>query len=461
MAESTRERYIPRNYWLGVVNGALVMGGFSFLNVQAVVAVFLLRLGASPVMVGLVSALTFGTMMLLPLPLAPMVEQAERKKPFYVVSAVGRVVMLSALVASVVMFRDAPPWLLGGVVVAMLVGYRVVLAIGILSFYEIVAHSVPARRRGAFFAWRRVLGNTLKIGGAFVVGYLLSEGRTGLAFPDNYAAVFACGLLLSGVGGLTFCFVKEPPMHVDRRGLGLLAKLREGLEVSRRDAAFRRLIVCQLAGSMIMIASPFTVIYCLKVLRVLDGAAAGGASVGGATTVFLLASSVSFLVANPLWARLSDRVGNATVLRSAYVLRVLAPLLALTLPVLGSGVVGPAAWGVTPQWIGAVALALLLNAAGCGIQLGGLNYMLELAPAEHRPRYLAMWKVAMTPAVLGAPLLGGWLAETFNVYWPCFAIAAAFSALTAFLAFGLDEPRERAGDDEVGKWHAVTDASSS
>jgi len=461
MDEQPDEQYIPRNYWLGVANGALVMGGFAFLNVQAVVAVFLLRLGASPVMVGLVSALTFGTMLLLPLPFAPMVERAAHKKRFYVVSAVVRVVALVGLVGVVLLLRDASPWVLGGAVVAALVVYRVGIAIGILPFYELVAHSVPAQRRGSFFARRRVVGNVVKIGGAFLVGYLLDEGRSALAFPDSYAAVFACGLLLSGSGALAFCFVTEPPMHVDRSGLGLWAKLREGVAISRRDPTFRRLIACQLAGSMVMVASPFAVVYCLKVLGLLDGGAGGSGSEGGAVQVFLLTAGVTFMIALPIWARVSDRVGNAAVLRSAYLLRIAAPLLALALPFLGSDVIEPAAWGVTPQWIGAVGLAVLLNAASCGVQLGGLNYMLEMAPREHRPRYMAMWKVAIAPVVIVAPLLGGWLADALDVYWPCFAIAGVFAVVTAVLALRLDEPRDQgASGGEVSECPQPGDASS-
>lgn len=445
MAEPSHEQYIPRNYWLGIANGALVMGGFAFLNVQAVVAVFLLNLGASPVMIGFVSAASFGTMMLLPLPFAPLVERAERKKVFYVASAVGRVATLSGLVASVWLLRGAPPWLLGGVVVAMMIGYRVTVSVGILPFYEIVAHSVPTTRRGAFFSTRRVVGNAFKIGGAFLVGYLLDPKRSGLGFPANYATIFTCGLVLSGLGAVTFCFAVEPRMHVDRSGLGLFAKLREGFGLIRCDRAFRRLVVCQLAGSFVMLSSPFLIIYCLRVLDILKpGETRATGQVGSATTVFLLTSAITFLVANPVWARISDRKGNASVLRGAYAIRVLGPLLALMLPLLPMGIVGPAAWGVTPRWIGAVVAAVVTNVAACGVQLGALNYMLELAPLEHRPRYMALWKVATAPVILVAPLLGGWIATSTDAYWPCFVLTAVFAIAAAVLATTLHEPRERA-----------------
>ena len=433
MDSLSEEQYIPRNYRLGIVNGALVIAGSVFLDVQAVIAVFLLRLGASPVLVGLVSALSFAAFMVVPLPLAPLIERTERKKRYYVASAVGRVVCLGGLVASVLVFGDAPPWLLGGMVVAMLFGHRAAMSIGLLSFYEIVSHSVPSQRRGAFFSWRRVIGGLIALGGAFLVRYLLDESRSGLAFPRSFAAIFACGLVVTGLGALTFCLVREPPMPVDRRGMGLLEKLREGWRVSRQDRTYLRLILCRVTATMRMVAAPFYVIYCLAVL---------GAELKAAA-VFLVAHKVTFLVMNPVWARVSDGKGNAKLLRAAFALGVGAPLLALVLPWLPSHAVGPQAWGVTPQWIGAVALYMVYWAANCGVMLGGVNYLLEIAPTARRPSYIAMGYVYVAPVVVCAPLLGGWLATALGSYWLNFVIAAVFAVVTAVAARGLEEPRER------------------
>jgi len=367
-----------------------------------------------------------------PLVMAPLVERAERKKPFYLASTAGRFLFLGGLVASVLLLSGRQPWLLGAVVVAMLFAYRAGIAVGLLSFYEFVAHSVPARRRGGFFAWRRTFGCVLAIGGAVVVGYLLDEARSGLSYPHNYAAIFACAMVLSGGGALAFCFVREPRMHVDRRDMGLVAKLREGWQVSRRDHTFRRLILCHVTSAMRAVASPFYVIYCLAVLGAEPKAAA----------VFLIAQKVTLLVTNPLWARVSDGKGNATLLRAAYALGVGAPLLALVLPWLPREAVGLAGWGVSPRWIGAVALYVLYWTANCGVMLGGVNYMMEIAPPAHRPSYMAMGRVYSGPVILCAPLLGGWLAKATGGYGLSFVLAACFAVVPAVVALGLVEPRE-------------------
>jgi len=245
--------------------------------------------------------------------------------------------------------------------------------------------------------------------------------------------VFACGLLMSGLGAISFCFVNEPAMPVDRRGVGLVAKLREGWRESRQNRDYLRLILCRVMAMMRMVATPFYVIYCLAVLGAPPQAAA----------VFLVAHKATFLVMNPLWARVSDGKGNAKLLRAASSLGIVAPVMALLLPWVPSGVVGPPALGLTPQWIVAVALYVVYWAANCGIVLGGLNYLLEIAPTERRPSYIAICYIYVVPVTVCAPLAGGWLAKVLGAYWLNFALAAVFAVVTAVAAFGLAEPRDR------------------
>jgi len=440
MAASTDEQYIPRNYRLGVVNGALFTGGTAFLNSQTVLAVFIVALGGTPFLVGVVSSAVMAGFMLPTLLLAHGIETAERKKRFYVISAALRVACLVALIVSVLVLARSRPLLLCGLAVVLLFGRSLAIAIGVLAFYQIVSHSVPARRRGAFFAWRLILGSLLATAGACLVYYLLDEQRSGLALPYNYAAVFTMALVLCGGGTVAFCFVKEPPMPVDRRGTGFLAKIREGWRCSREHQTYRRFILCRLATAMTMVASPFLVVYSLHVL----------AAPWSAVAVFVAVQQLTFLVSTPLWARISDGVGNSRLLRVVYPMGVVAPLLALLLPALPSWAVGPPAWGITLRWVGAVGMYVVACAAFCGARLGGTNYLLEVAPPERRPIYMAMVYTYVVPVVVGAPLLGGWLARSLAWgYALNFVIAAVFAAIASVGAFTLEEPREQAARQPV------------
>jgi len=425
---ATDEQFIPRNYRLGILNGALFMGGTAFLDQQAVVAVFLVALGASRFVVGLASAAAVVGFLLPTLLIAHPIETAERKLPYYYLSTVTRTLALGGLAAATLCLGRSHPVLLSGLTVVLLCGFNASIGVGVLPFYEVVGHSVPARRRGRFAAWRMVLGSSLAIGSGLLVKWLLDEERSGLTFSQGFASSFALGMLLCGMGSLVFCLVREPAIPVDRRGMGLLAKLREGWELTRRDASYRRLLVCRVAMSATAVASPFYVLYCLDELSAPRERAA----------IFLIVARLTSLAAYPVCARVSDGRGNARLLRLASLLALAPPLLAMALRLLPAD-------AVTMRWSFAVALYVAATAALSGYNVGATNYVMELAPRERRPLYIAMGYAWVTPIVLVAAPLGGWLADTFaGGRMVTFAMAAVFGIVAAAAAFGLHEPRESA-----------------
>jgi MFS family permease len=431
---ATDERVIPRNYRLGVLNGALYMGGSAFLDPQAVVAVFLLALGASKFVVGLAAGARIVGFLLPTLLMAHPIETAERKLPYYIVSTVSRIATLGLLVIAVLLLGRTRPRLLCVLTVLLLSGFHASVSTGVLAFFEIVGHSVPATRRGRFFAWRMALGSLLGIGAGAAVWWLLDAKRSGLTFSQGYAAVFGLGLLLCGAASVAFCLVKEPPMPVDRRGMGLLAKLREGWAMTREDGNYRRLLLCRVASAATAVATPFYVVYCLNALGIpRDQTKQAGR--------FVIAAQASALVTFALWARISDRQGNARLLRIGAVLGLLPPLLALGLPLVPEGLL---AW----RWVVAVGLYVISCAAVSAFRLGAMNYLMEAAPPERRPLYIAMCYAWIAPVALLAAPFGGWLADSPHAgYRACFALAILFGLVVACAAFGLAEPREAPHDD--------------
>ncbi|NQT85491.1 MFS transporter, partial [bacterium] len=184
------EHFIPRNYRIGILNGALWMGGSAFLDPDAVVAVFLLGLGASKFVVGIAAAASMVGFLLPTLLMAHLIEAAEHKLRYYYLSMASRVLTLGVLVVSVLLLGPSHPRVLCGLAIALLCGYNASIAVGVLPFFEVVGHSVPPRRRGRFFAWRMVLGNALAIAAGVAVAWLLNEKRSGLTFSQSFAVVF-------------------------------------------------------------------------------------------------------------------------------------------------------------------------------------------------------------------------------------------------------------------------------
>jgi len=444
-----KEEYIPRNYWLGMLNGILVLGGSIYLATDTVLAVFVKDLFGSDVLVGVLVAVHMTGFHLPSLAVAHLTETAERKKSLYIASATGRIVFLTSLVLAVVLVGDGNPTLLYCLIAGCLFGYYACISVGVLSFFEIVSHSVPVRRRGAFFAWRRSLGHgLLAVPSLFLIWYLLGEDNPPLQFPYNYAVLFGLALVLCGAGTLTFCFVKEPVMHVDRRGEGFRSKIIEGLRHSVLHVRFRQLIACRLLIQMTLVGSSFYVLHSLKILAEPDKKAA----------IFVATAPIVSPLINPLWAKISDGRGTVKLLRTAYLLGAVAPLIALCLPLFSSRVVGPAELGITPQWIAAVVFFAMSKAALYGNMLGAQNYVMEIAPPGRRPIYIGVVSIYMVFGTLVATIAGGALADKLGSYALNLVLASVFALAAVLIAFKMKEPRDHVPADEEPQAMPITPA---
>jgi len=69
---------------------------------------------------------------------------------------------------------------------------------------------------------------------------------------------------------------------------------------------------------------------------------------------------------------------------------------------------------------------------------------MEFGPEAERPTYIGLARTATGPALLIAPLLGGWIAQTWN-YPTLFATSLAFAiGGLVLLAWRVKEPRHMA-----------------
>jgi MFS family permease len=194
-------------------------------------------------------------------------------------------------------------------------------------------------------------------------------------------------------------------------------QLRDIAALVREDAALRRFLV---ANALVGIATMAGALYAVSALRV------GGlndAEVGTESTIFFVAMTAG----NFLWGAIGDRFGHRAVLLWGTLCAGLAALL-------GLGAHGFLAYAV-------VFLALGLSVSG--VQLAGFTLITEFGPEERRPTYVALASVAYAPFVIGAPILGGFVANAWG-YAPVFvftAVAALAGAIV--LRFWVPDPRAR------------------
>ena len=392
------DRTWTSNERLGILNGWAVFLGDGFLNVTVVVAGFAARLGAPNWVIGLLPGIAGGGWMLPQLLVAARVRGLPYKLPVYRSAAFVRAATYVAMVLIAAFLSHSPGLCLTLFVLAMLLN---ALASGVsgLPFLEVVSKTVPAQRRPRFFATRNLYGGLLAFGAGLLVRWILASG---LAFPLNYALIFALGTVTYTFGYWVFGRVQEPP-DPPLEAQGFRAELR-AIPETLRDPHFRAFLIVRLLLAGASMSEPF---YAANALRELHYPAA---TLG----VFVMALTGAAPLSNLLWQRVAERNGSRRIIRYASVFYGLAPLWAVAVGQFGLG---------TWAYLG---VFILSSVAAQGFNLGHTNHLLNIAPEHARSRYIGTLNT-LVGAALFTPVAGGLLADAAG-YTPVFLLSFALSA---------------------------------
>ena len=422
MDDVVAEREARRSFALGVLNGTAFRFAEALIDPPLVLTWFVSQLTSSNLLVGLVAPLGNAGWFLPQIFVSTRIQRMARKMPSYTLAAVIRTIAWLLLVA-VVWVVDDPRLLLVGFFVLYTIA-RLSAGLAGLAFFDVVAKTIPARRRGSFFAWRQLLGGLLGLGAAWIVKTVLSHPA--LSFPRGHAVLFLLYCAVMAPALATFALIREPPGVVVAEPVTLGEQLRRAGRLLRADRVYRRYMAAWLSLALANIALPFYGIYAKNVL----GAPEGMVGVYVATRV------VALLLFNLPWGRLSDRRGNRLVMRLVSLGSGLAALSALVLV----GTMGL----LRPQgaWLPYLALPLFfLDGAVRPAQiLTGSNFLLELVPEAERPLYLGLSNTLMGVVVLISGL-GGLVVDFFG-FAGLFAVSLGLCLVGYVLASGLPEPRE-------------------
>ena len=411
-------RHLRRNFRLGVLNGTAYGMAEAMIDSSLVMSWFISQLTSSSLLVGLVSPIRNAGWFLPQLFISGYAQRQERKMPLYHWCSVVRSVSLGLLAAAV--------WGLGarypGALLACLFVFITLLSLGEgfsgISFLDIVAKTIPARRRGSFFAWRSFLGGLLALGSGAAVRYILG-GALGLAFPDNFALLFTLAFVGMTISVIGFSSIVEPIEPVDGRVVPFFAQLRRAWGLARQDRNLSRLIIARMllvvAGG---IATPFYIVYAK------DHLGAPASSVG----TYLLTLTVFSVAANFVWSRISARFGNKMVIVLSAAAGMGAPLGALSAGLAGS----------LPLFFLPFALQGVYQSS---IMIGQVNFILDIAPGADRPIYIGLVNTILgitSMALAASGLIVDWVG-----YHALFGLAALFFALGCGVALGLRDPRAK------------------
>lgn len=364
---------------------------------------------------------------------APLVEKRRHAMPFILTVTILERVPYLILALGTLWLAAWNPQLLLGLFFAML--FVALLGGGLTypAWLDMIARAIPNAWIGRFMGFWGGLGSVMSIGGAAIAALLVRQ----VAWPLNFALCFlltfgavAISFVLLALGREPERIVREekwheqvhdgapaatPPWPMWLAELGQQA--REVRDLLRSDNGLVRLIA---ANGLIGIATMAGALFTVAAVR------SGGlsdADVGVETTVLFVAMTCGSL----LWGTIGDRFGHRFVLVWGALCTVVAALFAL---------------GAHGFWAYTVIFTLLgLNLSA--VNLASFTLITEYGPEERRPTYVALANVAYAPFAIGAPVLGGAIAD-WRGYTPVFIISAvaALAAAAAF-QFWVPDPRPR------------------
>ena len=392
------------NFVCGLLHGVFYRAGMAFSEPTSVLPVFLTHFTGSLTMIGVFSALIQGGGMLPLLFVANRLERARRKKPVLLVAIWVRAGAWGILGVLVFFWRGGDTTLVLMALLTLLFIFSFAGGVASVPFNDLWAKTLPATLRGRFFGHRQLWGGVMALGAAYVVKCVL--GDPDLVFPNNYGLLFLLSFAFLVISYIALSSVREPVGDILETPRKLSVFVDQSLRMIREDRNFGRFLLSRMTIGFSAFALPFYVLYGQQELQmpVERIGLLVGAQVAGA------------ILSNIVWAELSDRVGNRSVIRLTGLVAVLIPgLTLLSTHFFGSSLL--------------VVVFALIGAHASGTGIGFKNYLLEIAPVPLRPAYIA---VAGTLAGLLflLPIAGGFVVDLWGYQ-------AAFAANAVVVTGGL------------------------
>lgn len=419
-----RERFRYRhNFAFGVANGALLLLGDTLIHPTLVLVVFVSQLTTSNLLIGLVPALSVGLWFLPQFLAAALVQGRRRQLPWAAWASIVRAAAVGILGAAIAAIGEGNPALLLTVFILAYACYNLAAGFAFVPLVELSARVIPADRRGLYFSQRNFWGGVL----AFLAGFLINRALANSAAPlgSTFGVLFFGSFAVLSLAAYTTAQMSEVPVRRPARRPPILFWLQQVPELLGQ-APLQRFLVYRMLLALGTIADPFFVVYAQEVLGA-PPAIAG---------LYLSAMAISRFASNLFWGRVADRWGNRVALQTTALIRLLMPLLALTLPPLLSW---EALAGRVPGGDSTIHYVYSLVFVAYGVALSGqtlanLTYALELAGPDARPAFVGLVNT-MLGLVSFIPLVGGSLVDRFGFEFVF--LVALLIALASVLASGL------------------------
>lgn len=368
------------NFLLNLGNGACTKTAEQMAGPNLVLPYLLGIIGAPVFWVGWLMPVKQAGSLLPQMAVAARIRVHERRKFFWVVSGLVQTLCLLLMVPAVLYL---PPAVAGGCVVLLLALFSLASGTASVAYQDVLGKTVSKGRRGQLLALRATVGG----GATLILGVWLRQLPPEQQNLALFLGLLVCAALLWAAGSGLFALIREPA-GATGGARNALSEARHGWQLLRQKPGFRLYLAVRILLLFIELAAPFYVLYSQKLF--------GNGGMAGGLGTLVIATGLAQLLSNPFWGRFADTSSRKVMLYSA-LLAIVSLVLALGLSLFPHG-------GLQMGLFGAAFLVLAL--AEAGVRLGRKTYLVDAAPEEDRPTYVAFSNTLVGIITLLAGTLG-------------------------------------------------------
>ncbi|MGD8429712.1 MAG: MFS transporter [Ectothiorhodospiraceae bacterium] len=352
---------LPRNYVLNVVNGACTKLAEQIAGPNLVLPWMLAAVGAPASIIGFLMPVKQVFSLVPQLAISGQIRRVARRKWVWVGAGGIQAVALLAMAAAAAVLG---PVAAGLSVVLLLALFSAASGAGSVAFQDVTAKTVPKGRRGMMLSNRAFIGGILTILAGGILQFRLNGGEAGAV----YFALIVTAAILWALAALVFMLVREDAGATEG-GRNPLHELAAGLALMRAQPGYRRFLTARALLLSVELAAPFYALYGQTLFT----------GMPAALGAFVLCIGLGNVLSSPIWGRFSDH-SSRTVMALSGALAAATAALAL--------VVGTGPEALASPYLYALVF-VVLGVAEQGVRLGRKTYLVDAAPADERPLYVA------------------------------------------------------------------------
>ncbi len=401
-----------RNFILLALDSSAFTFALAMLSRETILPYFVSQLTASPVLVGLVSAVYFLGYYGPQLFGAYLASQRSRRKPLILVIMISQRLGILLLALTAQTTGVLPPQLTLASFFLSFMVFSLLNGMIMPAYSDFISKHI-IQWRSLFYGITYALGGLIGLLASLLAKNILDR----LAFPANVQLIFWTGFFFSFISPFIISGIKETPLPYVSQPEPLKQFFQQIPFHLRSHPGFVRYIAARSLLGLGLMGNSFYAIYAIHRYGLSEG------SLGIFTMIILLAQSVLSLA----WGWVGHRFGYKVVLLATGVFIGGEALLALT---------------AQQSWMFLV-IAFLIGGVYSAILIGDPNFVFEIVPPQETSRFIGIANTLLAPVSAVAPLLGGGLVQLSG--YPALFIAILCIALAALLVTVLwvKEPRDR------------------